>query len=50
MAATNRDRVDSALTALHRGLLPFVAREYISHHRNRTPLMLEEALNRRITT
>ena len=49
MAVTNRDRVDSALTALRRGLLPFVAREYISHHRNRTPLMPEDALNRRIS-
>ncbi|WP_419945895.1 Swt1 family HEPN domain-containing protein [Candidatus Poriferisodalis sp.] len=49
MAVTNHDRVDLALKALHRGLLPFVAREYINHHRSRTPLMLEQALNRRIT-
>lgn len=45
MAVTNHDRVGSALNALHRGLLPFVAREYINHHRNRTVSMLEQALN-----
>lgn len=45
MAVTNHDRVGSALNALHRGLMPFVAREYISHHRNRTVSVLEQALN-----
>ena len=44
MAITNRDRVGSAMDTLKSGLAPFVAREFINHHRGQTPKFLHQIL------
>ena len=44
MAITNRDRVGSAMDALKAGLGPFVAREFVSHHKGRSPTVLQQVL------
>ena len=44
MAVTNRDRVGSAMDALKAGLVPFISREFINHHRGRSPAVLQQVL------
>ncbi len=44
MAATNRDRVGSALDALKDGLAPFVSREFIRHYKGRSSMELRRIL------
>ena len=44
MATTNRERVGLALDLLKAGLMPFVAREFIDHHKSRTGQELERIL------
>ncbi len=49
MAVTNRDRVGSAIDALKAGLAPFVAREFINHHKGRSSAVLQQVLGEPVT-
>ena len=44
MAATNRERVGSAMDALKAGLAPFASREFINHHKGRSTMELRRVL------
>ena len=44
MAVTNRDRVGSAMDALKAGLVPFVSREFINHHKGHSSTVLQQVL------
>ena len=44
MAATNRDRVGSAMDTLKEGLMPFVSREFINHYRGSSAQVLQKIL------
>ena len=45
MAATNRDRVGSAMDTLKEGLMPFVSREFTNRYRGNSAQSLQQILN-----
>ncbi len=44
MAMTNRDRIGAAMDSLKGGLASFVSREFITHHKGRSALALQQIL------